>query len=235
VVTVSRATRDTLFEYFPNVSEERVVAAPLGLDPVFFEDPGSEALELAARRVGPGPFVLNVGNESPHKNHRRAILAFLEAFKERPEMRFVIVRRLVRHDPDLVALLEKSDVKRRIVLLEYAELPILRALYRLAHLFFFPSWVEGFGLPILEAMASGTPVVTSDRGALLEVAGDAASTVSPYSVSAMANALLELSEDEKRRASLKERGLARASEFSWERCARTTLSVYEQALRASSS
>jgi glycosyltransferase involved in cell wall biosynthesis len=232
VVTVSEATRDTLFEYFPKVTEERVVAAPLGVNPYFFESPTPEQLELVTQRIGPGPFVLNVGNESPHKNHARAIQAFVEAFKDRPELRFVIVRRMVRHDRELLELLERPDVASRVVLLDYTELPMLRALYKLARVFFFPSWVEGFGIPVLEAMAMGTVVVTSNRSALREVAGDAAVTMSPFSVTEMASALRRAEADESLRHDLVDRGLRRARQFTWKQCAETTLKVYEAARRS---
>jgi glycosyltransferase involved in cell wall biosynthesis len=231
IVTVSRATRDAVFEFFPSTPEQRVVAAPIGVDPYFFAEPGEHELALARERVGSDPFVFTVGNESPHKNHRRAILAFIEAFPAPSPLKFVIVRRLVRHDPELLALLDHPNVKGRVVLLEYTEQPMLRALYRLARVFFFPSWVEGFGIPILEAMAQGTPVVTSDRNALLEVAADAAETVSPFSVQAMAEGLVRIERDEERRTTLVGRGHARAREFTWGRCAEATLSVYEEAIR----
>lgn len=153
IVTVSHATRDAVFEYFPNTPEAGVVAAPIGVDPYYFAEPNEHELRLARERIGPGPFVFTVGNESPHKNHKRAVLAFLQAFPAPNPMRFVLVRRLLRHDPDLMALLSDPDVQRRVVLLDYTEAPLLRALYRLSRVFFFPSWVEGFGIPILEAMA----------------------------------------------------------------------------------
>lgn len=231
IVTVSHATRDAVFEYFPNVREERVVAAPIGVDPYYCAEPSAEELTLAQKRIGDGPFVFTVGNESPHKNHRRAILAFMRAFPEPSPLRFVIVRRLIRHDPELVALLDDPKVNQRVLLLDFTEQPMLRALYRLARAFFFPSWVEGFGIPVLEAMAQGTPVVTSDRNALIEVAGDAAETVSPFSIEAMAEALMRVDRDEEHRKSLIAKGHARAREFTWGRCAEATLDVYEAALR----
>jgi glycosyltransferase involved in cell wall biosynthesis len=232
ILTVSQATRDAVFEYFPNTLEERVVAAPIGVDPYFCVTPSADELDLARQRVGPEPFVFSVGNESPHKNHKRAIQAFVEAFPAPSPMRFVIVRRLIRHDSELEALLLAPHVGERVVLLDYTELPLLRALYRLARVFFFPSWVEGFGIPILEAMAQGTPVVTSDRNALVEVASDAAETVSPFSVHDMAAALRHVERDEARREALVTRGHARVREFTWGRCAEATLRVYEDAVRS---
>lgn len=228
VLTVSNATRDVVFEFFQNVDESRVVAAPIGLDPYYFATPSRDELALARSRVGERPFLLTVGNESPHKNHRRAILAFMKAFADTP-YRFVIVRRLLRHDPDLVALLSDPAVQRRIVTLGYEESPVLRALYHLAEAFFFPSWVEGFGIPILEAMATGTPVITSDRSALAEVAGDAALKVSPYSVDGMSDALRRIASDTALRGDLIARGRERASQFTWRRCAETTLETYHAA------
>ena len=232
IAAVSAATRDALLERFPMLEEDRVSVTPNGVDVRFFEEPSAEAVELARSRVGQGPFVLSVGNESPHKNHERGILAFMKAFEQIPELRFVIVRRAVRHDPRMVRLLRRADVAQRVILLDHVELAELVALYHLAEVFFFPSWVEGFGIPILEAMASGTPVVTSDRSAPAEAAGDAALLASPFSVREMAAALGRAHADQRIRGRLVELGKRRAREFSWRRSAEATLEAYARALQA---
>ena len=97
----------------------------------------------------------------------------------------------------------------------------------------FPSLYEGFGLPILEAMALGTPVVTSNYGAMAEVAGDAAELVDPYDVDSIRAGLERVTSDTTRRDELRQRGLGRAAQFTWENCARATLAVYAEAIAAS--
>ena len=108
----------------------------------------------------------------------------------------------------------------------YIDGPDLDAVYSLATLFAYPSLYEGFGLPVLEAMACGTPVLTSDASSLPEVVGDAAVLVSPSSVESIAAGLRRLLDSSSLRGDLSLRGIERASHFSWERCARQTLAVY---------
>jgi glycosyltransferase involved in cell wall biosynthesis len=126
----------------------------------------------------------------------------------------------------LEALLRRPDVRRRVILAPFLPKETLHALVCRARIFFFPSWVEGFGLPILEAMACRTPVVTSNASALAEVAGEAALQADPYDAGALAAALRRADEDEALRAGLITRGTERVRSFSWEIAARQTLEVY---------
>jgi glycosyltransferase involved in cell wall biosynthesis len=228
---VSNATKTALLQVLPTVDAERVRVTPNGVDSYFFEEPSASDRTQARCQVGPNPFVLCVGNESPHKNHARAVRAFLRAFAGSPDMRFVLVRRSVRHDPEMARLLAEPAAQRQVVVLEHTKLPVLRALYCEAAALFFPSWVEGFGLPVLEAMACGTPVVTSTGDALREVAGDAAVLADPYDVEALAAALERAVRDTALRAELVQRGKERAQSFTWRRCAEETLASYQHALR----
>jgi len=125
---------------------------------------------------------------------------------------------------------EKLGLKSCVHFTGYIPEGDLPALYNGADLFVFPSLYEGFGLPVLEAMACGTPVITSNTSSLPEVAGDAALLVDPYDVDAIAEAMRRVLTDLNLAGELRVKGLARASEFSWERTARETLAVYEKVL-----
>ena len=230
ILTVSHASKDTLLEYVLGLPAERVAVTPLAADPYFASEPG-EAERREAEALGEGrPFVLCVGQGSPRKNHPRAVRAFLEAFAPDDPMRLLLVRRMTRSDAELRALLVTPEARSRVIQVGYVDRPTLRALYHTARVFFFPSIVEGFGLPLIEAMSAGCVAVASDRSAVTEVAGDAALTVSPFDVPAMAEALRRAHADEQLRARLIERGYERAETFTWRRCAEATLTAYRQVL-----
>jgi len=118
-----------------------------------------------------------------------------------------------------------------VVFTGYVSQEKLPCLYRNADLFVFPSLYEGFGLPVLEAMACGTPVITSNTSSLPEVAGDAAVLVDPYSVEDIADAMERVLTDPDLRTELSRKGKERAKQFTWEKCARETLKVYEEVYR----
>jgi glycosyltransferase involved in cell wall biosynthesis len=130
----------------------------------------------------------------------------------------------------LARLVEESNLGSHVIFPGYVPSDELPAFYSAADLFVFPSLYEGFGLPPLEAMACGTPVVASNASALPEVVGDAALMVDPYSVAALADGMRRVLADPALQAALQARGLKRAAEFSWTRTALQTLEVYKQAL-----
>jgi glycosyltransferase involved in cell wall biosynthesis len=235
VITVSQATREALGRFVPEAREKMTVIYN-GTDPDFRPLDPAEALRRT-RPIEPEGLglVLTVGNGSAHKNHYRAIEAYMRAFGEREDMRFVLVRRFLRRDRPLEALLRRPDVRRRVILAPFLPKEVLHGLVCRARIFFFPSWVEGFGLPVLEAMACRTPVVTSTAAALAEVAGDAALQADPYDVEALAAALRRADEDEALRDRLIARGAERVRAFSWETAARQTLDLYRSVAEGKSS
>ncbi len=231
VLTVSEASKDALLEHAIDLPAAHIAITPLGADPYFLDPPAEDELAAVAEIVGKETlFVLCVGQGSPRKNHRRAIEAFLQAFAPDDPMRLVLVRRMTRSDPALRAMLAAPDARRRVIQLGYADRPMLRALYHRARVFFSPSIVEGFGLPLIEAMGAGCVSVASERSAVAEVAGDAALLVSPFDVAAMTEALQRAHMDEVLRAYLVERGQVRVQTFTWRRCAETTLAAYRAVL-----
>jgi len=226
IMTVSHASRQEIEDYFPEV-KGRVHVTYNAVDPYFKPLDPSFAMPLLKTHFDPhDPFVLVVGQGTPYKNHKGALAGFVQAFEDVPEMKFVIVRRLSRTDDELSELKAHPAMQGRIIQLEHVSIEVLRALYSMAHIFLFPSIYEGFGLPALEAMACGTPVVTSNFGAMAEVAGGAAQLVDPRDTASIAKGLRQLWDDPELHQSFAKRAQARAAEFSWARCAEQALSVY---------
>jgi glycosyltransferase involved in cell wall biosynthesis len=131
---------------------------------------------------------------------------------------------------DVLDQVNRLGLQDRVRFLGYVPLDDLIGLYSAASVFVYPSLYEGFGLPILEAMSCGCPVITSNTSAMPEVAGDAALLIDPCSVEAIVGAISRVLDDPAVAAELREKGLARARLFSWERCAQETLEVYRRAL-----
>jgi glycosyltransferase involved in cell wall biosynthesis len=158
------------------------------------------------------------------------VRGFLAAFGHRPEYRMLLVRRLVGHDHKLQQVLRSPQARQQVRLLPYVTPVVLNALYNTARIVLHPSYYEGFGLPLIEAMATGTPIVTSNVSAMPEVVGPAALLVNPADERAIAEALVTLDRDEVLRQRLVAEGYKRLEHFSWHTCARTTLEVYRELL-----
>jgi glycosyltransferase involved in cell wall biosynthesis len=231
ILTVSHNSRRSIEEYFPEVAG-RVHVTYNGVDPFFRPTSSEEGWPLLSKWLPPkSRFVLVVGQGSPYKNHAGALAGFIEAFRDDPQVYFVLVRRLTRGPASrLRRLMADPDVASRIIQLDYVSGEELRALYSQAHAFLFPSLYEGFGLPALEAMSCGTPVVTSNYGAPGEVCGPAALTVDPESPDQIAGALRQLFDDDELWQAQRKRGLEHAQNFNWRQCALDTLDVYRKTL-----
>jgi glycosyltransferase involved in cell wall biosynthesis len=176
--------------------------------------------------------VLYAGNVKPHKNLERLVQAFARV-KARPgfdDLKLFLIGDDAGRFPSLRRAVEGLGVRQDVRFFGFVPDSTLAALYRMASVFAFPSLYEGFGLPPLEAMASGTPVITSNVSSLPEVVGDAGIQVDPHDVDGLRDAIRLLSEDDERWEALRSAGLARAAQFSWERCARETLAVYRKVL-----
>lgn len=191
--------------------------------------------EEARHRLGAGSeFLLAVGTLEPRKNLRVALGAFEAVLRARPrdeKLRLVIAGGRGWMSEPFTEALEKSPARARVVLAGYVSDEDLRALYSSCRAFLYLSLYEGFGLPPLEAMSCGAPVVAGRTSAVAEVTGGAARLVSPNCPEEAAAATLELLQVEGARRTLAEAGLRRASEFSWSRAARETLAVYEETIQ----
>ena len=235
VLTVSEASRRDILDFYPWASADRVEVVPNAIDEAILEDPGEEEMERVRERYQiRGRFVLYAGNIKPHKNLERLIAAF-GRLKERPghdDVKLLIIGDEINKYAGLRRSVEAAGVRQDVRFFGFVPLRTLAALYRLASAFAFPSLYEGFGLPPLEAMACGTPVVTSRLSSLPEVVGDAALLVDPYSVDEIADALERVLGDDALRADLVARGRERVSHFSWDRSVRKVHASYMKVLGA---
>jgi glycosyltransferase involved in cell wall biosynthesis len=221
VFTVSEASRRDILRFYPDTDPQKIQTVPNAIDPALLEDPGAEEMERVRERYQiRGRFVLYAGNIKPHKNLERLIAAY-GLLRQRPghqDVKLLIIGDEINRYGSLRRSVEASGVNRQDVrFFGFVPERTLAALYRLAAVFAFPSLYEGFGLPPLEAMACGTPVVTSRISSLPEVVGDGAYLVDPYSVEDIANGLERVLMDEALRADLIARGRAWVGHFSWER------------------
>jgi glycosyltransferase involved in cell wall biosynthesis len=174
-------------------------------------------------------FVLYAGNVKPHKNLARLIEAFHAVRRRNLEhLKLVLIGDEISKYAALRRAVHQHQLHQYVRFLGYLPEETLAVMYRLAGVFVFPSLYEGFGLPPLEAMASGTPVVTSNVSSLPEVAGDAAVLVDPYDPEAIADGIEKVLTDEGLRHDLRRRGLARARQFSWEHSVRRVHEIYRQ-------
>jgi len=229
ILTVSHATRHAILEYAP-WHASKIHVAYNGIDRERMSPLEKDmAYRTLAHLIDPGtPFVLTVGQGAPYKNHLNAVRGFLTAFGRRPEYRMILVRRTVGRDTALEALLHSPQAQAQVRCLPYVPPDILNALYNAARIVLHPSYYEGFGLPLIEAMAVGTPLVTSNVSAMPEVAGPAALLVPPAETQAIADALVLLDQDETVRQRLIAAGYQQLERFSWRACAQATLAVYRE-------
>lgn len=177
------------------------------------------------RHGGARDHILYVGTNRPHKNLPRLIEAYARAGINLP---LVVAGPLDPRYPEAQQAVESAGLNGRVIFLDHVDEERLEDLYRSAALFVFPSLAEGFGLPVLEAMARGVPVVTSDAPAIREVAGDAALIVPPFDTEAIASAMVRVLGTPGKAADMARRGLERAALFPWSRTARGYLSLYRQ-------
>jgi glycosyltransferase involved in cell wall biosynthesis len=179
------------------------------------------------------PFLLYAGRISPHKNVVRIIEAFsalkaeLEKEGKFPDLKLIIIGDELSKHPDLRRTVIRGGVQNDVRFMGFVPIEMLRVFYDAAKIFVFPSLYEGFGLPPLEAMAHGTPVVTSNTSSLPEVVGNAAVLVNPENVFEIMRALHRVLLDQPVREKFKQRGYEQVKKFSWETSARQIIEVYE--------
>ncbi|MBN2588059.1 MAG: glycosyltransferase family 4 protein [Candidatus Fermentibacteraceae bacterium] len=230
VITPSSYIRDQLLDMYPE-SGSPVVAVPEAASDLFSPCPPDPVL-LRRHRLEAEGYFLHVGRFDPRKNITRLIAAYRELPEGiRSSLRLVLVISGRPSDLDALALGQGDMIAGgELVLLRDIPLHELRMLYASATAFVFPSLDEGFGLPLLEAMSTGCPVITSNLSCIPETAGDGAMLVDPESVRDISEAMAIMARQPDRRLFYSSRGLSRSGEFSWERTAAETMEVYRAAL-----
>jgi glycosyltransferase involved in cell wall biosynthesis len=233
IIAVSEFTRRDLVTTF-GVSEDKVDVVSWGVDlPVCMGSSGDEWPRLAAAVGLRSPFYVAFGGEAPRKNVTGILQALARFTRETTaDVQLALVGVSDRVRPRFVALAESLGVAKSVVMLEYVADAELALLLANAEALVYASLFEGFGLPILEAMAAGTPVIYSDLTSMPEVAGDAGLAVDPSDPDDIARAMGECYLNETVKSELRERGLRRAAAFPWTRTAESTLAVYQRALGA---
>jgi glycosyltransferase involved in cell wall biosynthesis len=230
VVVPSHSVRNEILHRFPDI-EDKIRVVPLGINPVFFSQPSpTEREQVKVKYNLPDHLLLFIGNLEAKKNLRQLIGIFhgLRVQQGLPHHLILTGSKQQAHVEELTALVADLKLDAYVHLLGYLPETDLRCLYALADVFVFPSLIEGFGLPVLEAMALGAPVVASDRGALPEVVGDAGILVDPEAADEVASALHRVLTDSQLRLDLIRKGRQRARQYSWQNTARQVIEVYEE-------
>lgn len=230
IIAVSEQSKRDVIEAY-GIPPEKISVIYEAADPRFRPQP-PEAVAAARARYGlPERYVLFVSTIEPRKNLSRLLAAFERAHAAGLADALVIVGKRGWLFDAFFADLERSPAKDAVIFPGFVPDADLPAVYAGAQALAFPSEFEGFGLPVLEAMACGAPVVCSNTSSLPEVAGDAALLVDPLDVDALAAALARVLQDPALREQMRARGLAQAARFSWERAARETLAVYRRLIK----
>lgn len=228
IITPSASTTQDVKQTF-QISPDQITTIPHGIDPQFSEKMQARDHGVRSRYKLPKRFALFIGTLEPRKN----LLGLIEGMKlyraqSRDDLELVLVGKWGWKPTQLRHRLWKRDVKDWVHHIGYVPANDRPALYRSAQVFTWPSIYEGFGLPVLEAMASGTPVITSRNSSLPELTNNSAILIDPYNPTDIADALTQLLGSQPLQQQLKQRGLKRSEDFSWQTTAQQTLSIFEK-------
>jgi len=232
IITVSYNSKRDLIDYF-GVPAGRIEVIYNGVSPLFHPGVPAEEQRRVAEKFGiPSPYLFFLGGEKPHKNLQNVLKAFGEARRRRSlPHALVLGGPMPKNRARMEALIDALDLKAAVMETGIVQEEDLPGLYAGADAFLYPTLYEGFGLPVIEAMACATPVLTSSTSALQEIAGGFAYLVDPMDVNAIAGGIVLLTTDQRVREDFRELGKKRALDFSWDKAAEKTLEVYAAALR----
>ncbi|MBI5045176.1 MAG: glycosyltransferase family 4 protein [Candidatus Levybacteria bacterium] len=236
IITISEASKNDIIKFY-QVSKEKIHVIYPGIKNKHMLEPHLYSLQKLQNTYQiPKNYILFVGTLQPRKNINRLIEAFSKLLKEKglpDDLSLVIVGKKGWKYEEILAAPEKYGVEDKVIFLDFVKNEDLQLLYEHAQVFAWPSLYEGFGLPVLEAMKYGCPVVTSNVSSLPEAGGDAALYVDPTKVDDIEKKMYKVLSDKKLRSDMIEKGKNHIKKFSWENAAKQTLSVLEQVVHNS--
>lgn len=232
IITDSYASKEDIIK-FAGIEEDKIKVIYLGIGEQFEIIKSKEILERAKNRLKlPDEFILHVGDVNHNKNIQGLLGAFKIILNKYPSLNLVLIGNGFTNSSSqlsqITQLIKSLRLSDKVISFSNITGSDLAAIYNLAKVYLEPSFAEGFGLPVLEAMACGCPVVASNCSSLPEIVGDAGITVNPYKKLDIANGCLKILSDVKRREDIIQKGLKRAKLFSWVKCAKETIEVYKK-------
>ena len=232
LLMISESTKKAFIRNFPHYPEERMTVVHLGNRPTIYCRSRSASQAILDRLdIRNGGFWLGVGTVEPRKNYRLLIEAYKAILTQSQDERpLLIAGGKGWMESDIGLFVRENGLEDKVKFLGYVTDEELSVLYSSCFAFVYPSFYEGFGLPVLEAMSCGAPVICSNTTSLPEVAGEAALLIDPHSCGSLLNSMLELSRNGQLLTRLRGDSLLQAAKFSWEKAARETLAVYEKML-----
>lgn len=229
ILTVSEYSKKQIIERY-NIAEDKITVTYNGVAGMFSPSTDNETLDNTLQRFSLNkPYILAVGNLQPRKNIERLVRVYAKLRKQGLiEQDLVLVGQMHWQGHAIVEEIRKNGVINHVKTTGYVSDDELVALYNRADLFVYPSLYEGFGLPVIESMACGTPVITSDVSSIPEVAGDAAILIDPHSDDSLSAQLQRLASDISLRSILSDKGILQAKKFNWKTTAEQTLSILQR-------
>lgn len=232
IITVSYSAKEDIAKFLA-VPGEKIKVVYHGNRPRTLEIKGKIASNIYQNKNGSPPYILWVGKMYTHKNLSRLLRAYSKLIKDKNiKYQLVLCGMKSWGYSSFIKTVKELNLQDKVIFKGYVPDNKLELMYLNASLFVFPSLFEGFGLPILEAMSYSVPVITSNYGAMAEVAGDAAFLVDPYNIDEIAEAMYKVLTNKNLREDLIKRGLERAKKFSWEKTAKETLKVYKETYKS---
>ncbi|MBL4935855.1 glycosyltransferase family 4 protein [Clostridium sp. YIM B02515] len=229
LITVSERSKQDILKFFP-IDEDKVFVTPLAADDKYKPLDKEKCKNLIAYIYGiNNPFILYIGGFSPRKNVKALITAFSKIYKKLDKNYDLVIVGATRDQGQYLSEFSGNlELSSKIKFTGYAPEEHLPILYNASEAFVYPSLYEGFGLPPLEAMNCGTPVITSNITSIPEVVGDAGLLINPYDETELMESLIKLLNDDKLKTYYSIKGLERAKNFSWEKTSKNTLEVYKK-------
>lgn len=231
IITISKNSKEDLIKHY-GCDPQKIHVTLLAGDEHFKPCDNYERKEAVRKKYRlQKPFILNVGTVEPRKNVLGLIKAYLTLpEKIQTEFELVIAGGKGWLNSDIFDFIKKNKLENKVRFLGFVDDEDLPIIYNLAKIFVYPSFYEGFGLPVIEAMSGGCPVICSNISSMPEIGKEAAELINPHDFHQIGQSLKTLLKDEKKLGKMKEKGLKHAKNFSWKKCARQTLDIYEKLL-----